>query len=368
MKISCLKNDLEKALLAAQKLASKNLNLPILENTLFEARGDELFVKATNIELFLEYKITISLEKDGDFAIATDILLQSIKSSKDNKKIDLEQKGNLVHVNDGNSSFSIKTVSGEDFPKIKKPEELKDTKNTINKDVLINGIKAVQAYSSNLIIKPELASIYIYKDDEDLVFVATDHFRLAEKRIKFKKDTEFKDILLPVKNANSLVKILESVDDEEFRFVNKENQLSLESEKLFVSSRILDLNFPDYKVIIPKKYSTKLILLKNDLAEALRNTAIFTDKFSKIEFSLEDEKLKIKAQNQDIGEIRKNLDIKKEGEDSFSLNLNNRFLQESLSSINSDTVEIWYTDEKSPILIKGLSDSSFIYILMPMNK
>ncbi len=367
MKISCLKSDLENALLAAQKLLSKNPNLPILENALFEARGDELFIKATNIELFLEYKITVSLEKDGIFAIPVDILLQSIRNSKTDKKIDLELKGNTVSVKTENSNFSIKTVSYEDFPQLKKPEELKNSENKINKNILINGIKAVQAYSSNLTIKPELASIYIYKEAQDLIFVATDQFRLAEKKIKLDRNTDFETLLLPNKNANTLIKILESSEEEDFIFSNKENQLSLQSEHIFISSRVLDLSFPDYKVILPKEYKSKIILLKEDLSDALKKSALFTDKFSKIKLSLKNEKLKIKAQNQDIGEIEEYIKVKSDGENEFSVNLNNRFLQESLSSLNSDTVEIWFLTESAPLLIKALADNSFIYILMPMN-
>jgi DNA polymerase III sliding clamp (beta) subunit (PCNA family) len=35
-------------------------------------------------------------------------------------------------------------------------------------------------------MKPELSSIYIYSDDDAAVFVATDSFRLAEKKVKMK--------------------------------------------------------------------------------------------------------------------------------------------------------------------------------------
>ncbi len=366
MRISCLKQDLEKALLAVQKVISRNPNLPVLENALFEARGDELFIKATNIELFIEYKITISLEKDGVFAIPVDILLQSIRNSKTDKKINLELKSNVLNIKTENSEFSIKTVPHDDFPQIKKPEELKNNENKINKEILINGIKSTQAYSSNLSIKPELASIYIYKDQQDLVFVATDQFRLAEKKIKFNEKLEFDTILLPNKNANILLKILESIEDESFSFSNKENQLSLQSETLFISSRVLDLSFPDYKAIIPQNYKTKLIFLKEDLSEALKKSNLFTDKFNKIEFNFEKDKIKIFAKNQDIGEMKEFIDTKSEG-DEFSVNLNNRFLQEGLNYINSDTIELWYTDKSAPLLIKALSDNSFIYILMPMN-
>ncbi len=367
MKISCLKKDLETALTTVQKVINKNQNLPVIENALFVAMGDELIIKATNLEIFIEYKITVSLEYDGEFLAPIDILLQSIKSSKeDNKKITLELKSNSLYVKDGNSNFSIKTVISEDFPDIKKPQSLKNTNQTINKDILLKGIKSVHAFGSNMLIKPELSSVYLYHEGNDLVFVATDQFRLAEKKINFKKDNFIKNILIPIKNANIIIKILESLEDFEYRFISEENQISLESEHLFISSRVLDISFPDYKTIIPKEFKTKIITLKEDFLLALKKTFLFTDKIGKTKISLESNNLILKTLNKNIGEIEEYIKIKKEGE-NFSLNINNKYLSEGITAINSDSIELWFISKEAPLLIKGVGDNSFIYILMPMN-
>jgi len=368
MKITCLKNDLERALNTVQKAVSKNQAVPAIENVLFEARGDELFIKATNIEVFVEYKITVALEKDGEFLIPVDILLQSIKNSNtQNKKITLELKKNTLHIKDGNSNFTIKTVNKEDFPIIKKPESLKNTKNTIDKDVFLKGVKSVYLFSSNMLVKPELSSVYIHKEDDNLVYVSTDQFRLAEKKIKHNSNENFQNILIPIKNINIIIKILESTEEQTLRFVSEENQLSFESDNLFVSSRILDLSFPDYKNIIPKEYKTKLIVLKEDFLNSLKKTALFTDKFGKTEISLNNKKILLKTENKDIGEIEEQIDVVQEGEDNFKLNINNKYLQEGVLAINSDSVELWFLKEGSPLLLKGVGDDSFVYILMPMN-
>ena len=370
MKIKCLKKDLETALLAAQKVVSKQTNLPVLENVLFEARGDELYIKATNIEVFFEYKITVSIEKDGEFAVPAEILLQVIKGSSGNKKVELNLEGNNLQIKDENGNYTIKTVNHEEFPKLQKPEKLKDVKNKINKELLLNGIKSVYQFSSNMLVKPELSSVYIYSDAEDFVFVATDQFRLAEKKIKFGLNDEFDNILLPNKNANILIKILESTEEENFKLLSEENQLSLQSENMFLSSRILDLSFPDYKVIIPKDIKTKVIVLKSDFLEALRKTTFFTDKFGKVEFSIstEDGKLKIKSQNQTVGEMQEEIKAKIDGEKEFSLNFNYKYLLEGASMVNGDSLQFLYSSDNAPLIIKGVGDNSFTYIVMVMNK
>ena len=60
----------------------------------------------------------------------------------------------------------------------------------IDSKKLIDGIKSVYYSSSVSDIKPEISSVYFYSKDENLTFVSTDSFRLAEKKIKIKKKSE----------------------------------------------------------------------------------------------------------------------------------------------------------------------------------
>ena len=48
-------------------------------------------------------------------------------------------------------------------------------------------------------MKPELSSIYITSQDGELIFAATDSFRLAEKKIQAKNIDDFGPLLIPLK-------------------------------------------------------------------------------------------------------------------------------------------------------------------------
>ena len=77
----------------------------------------------------------------------------------------------------------IKAIPHEEFPIIPKVE---GSSFTLPIEKIITGIRNVYYSASVSDIKPEISSVYIYPDDEDIVFVATDTFRLAEKRVKIK--------------------------------------------------------------------------------------------------------------------------------------------------------------------------------------
>ena len=50
MKFSCIKDNLGKAIAAAERFTGKNITLPVLGNVLLETNGNTLMVTATNLE------------------------------------------------------------------------------------------------------------------------------------------------------------------------------------------------------------------------------------------------------------------------------------------------------------------------------
>ncbi len=353
---------MENVLSLAQKVVSKSQQLPNIENVLMEAYGDELVVKATNVEVYFEAKITVELEKDGILLVNPDILLNSIKNNKSDKKITLIHENNELKVEDEKNKIKIKTFNTDDFPQFKKTDE---EKNESDKKIWIEGLRSTITFSAQSLIKPELSSVFVYNSDEDIVFVSTDQFRLAEKKIKSKLGDNIK-LLIPNKNASLVLKILESSDFDSFYFSTNESQLNIKINNIFLSVRVLDLNFPDYVSIIPKEYKEKLILLKEDFVEALRKSGIFTDKFGKVVLSHKDSILKIKSENSNVGMIEENIDVKADKDLNFSMSFNIKYLQEVLPYINSDSLEILYSGDDKPLLLKALADNSFRYIVMPM--
>jgi DNA polymerase-3 subunit beta len=103
-------------------------------------------------------------------------------------------------------------MTTEDFPTIPTIEDGKVCK--INTKELQNGIKSVIYSASTSSVKPELASVYVYSNEENLIFVSTDSFRLAEKIIKTKKKVDLSGVLIPAKNAADLLKIVEGIEED----------------------------------------------------------------------------------------------------------------------------------------------------------
>jgi len=136
-----------------------------------------------------------------------------------------------------------------------KLKELKSIK--INCKELISGFKSVWYSASNSNIKPELSSVFIYKEDGTLVFVSTDSFRLAEKKVNT-KSPDFPQTLIPFKNVSEIIKLFEDYNND-INIIFEKNQAAFITPEIYVVSRLIDGSFPDYKQIIPKSDDNQVL-------------------------------------------------------------------------------------------------------------
>lgn len=364
MKIQCIKEKLESAISKAEKVVGKNLTLPILSNIHFEVDKDGLRVSSTNLDIGILITIPGKVEKTGKVVVPGNTLY-SLIHTLDDSKINLEHKDQTLHVSSDNTSTTIKTVSDEDFPSIPTIPSRESFK--MNTEDFINGLKSVFFAASVSNMKPELSSVYITHNDDGVIFVATDSFRLAEKRVKNKNVSNFEDVLVPVKNVVEIIKILDGVSGE-LEIQISEGQITLETTEIYITSRLVEGNFPDYKQIIPKESTTNATLLKQDLLGALRTANIFADKFNKINFKISPsgKKFVLQTKNTDVGENTTLVDAALSGDD-VELNFNHKYVVDSFQSIYTDSVSLDFSGEGKPMVIRGISDNSFLYLAMPMS-
>jgi DNA polymerase III subunit beta len=367
MKFKTKKENLIWAVSKAEKIADKNISLPVLANIVIKSEKNKIKTISNNLDIGVELEYENSVEGEGVVALSGQVLISFLNSlSKNENEIEIEAQDNVLKITGKKSKSKIVTHSVEDFPDL--PEI--NTKNSfkIKSEIFVDGLKSVWYAASLSNIKPELSSVYIYIENEDLVFVATDSFRLAEKRIKVKNLNQNINILIPFKNVIEIVRILEDVKEDVNIFV-EENQIGIISNGIKIISRIIEGNFPDYKQIIPKNFETKVTVLKDDFLRVFKAVNVFSDKFNQASISIDTKtnELKVLINNQEKGVLDNVVDIKSEGGD-IEVNFNYKYILDSVNSFDSESLILEFNGKLKPLVIRGLRDSSFTYLVMPMNK
>jgi DNA polymerase-3 subunit beta len=364
MKLECSIEKIKNGISQAERITGKNLTLPVLNSILLIASAKSLKIRSTNLSLGIEIEIPAKVEKEGILAISGSVLNAIFSNILQNENIYLENENDNLLIKTKKSQIKIKCTPHDDFPTI--PVVAGDSFEIESKK-LIEGIKSVYYSSSVSDIKPEISSVFMYTDQDNLVFVSTDSFRLAEKKIKVRGMEEILGILIPFKNVGEILRIFGEFGGMVKVYFNK-NQISFSCENVYLTSRVIDGIFPDYRQIIPKTFATDVVVLKQDLLNALKLSNIFSDKFNQVNLKVspKEKVFELSSMNNDVGENKTNLDAVING-GNIELSFNYKYFLDCFQSIGTDSVSIKFSPSK-PIVVSPISDSSFTYLIMPMNR
>lgn len=368
MKIEINFQKLKEAIQMVERIAGKHMTLPVLSCVLIETKDNLAVFKATNLDVGIEISVSVKSTEDGTIAVPAGVISSFVGQVYDqNQIVKLETSSGNLTISAGKSRGVIKTVPVEDFPTIPNVSDGQEV--VLSSDIIAKGLKSVWYSSSVSSVKPELSSVFVYRDGDYMVFVATDSFRLAEKKIKVPQSSKLNDILIPFKNIPDIMRVLESVGGLVTILMNK-NLISFRSKDIYLVSRVIDGVFPDYRQIIPKGYSTEAIVLKQDLLNALKISNIFSDKFNQIHLMIDPKgkQFQIQTKNSDIGENTTNIDAALTG-DKVEINFNFKYVADSFQSIEADSVSLQLGGVNKPMVIRPVSgDQNFMYLAMPMNR
>ncbi len=367
MKFSTPKEKLLNAVLVAERIVGKKESLPVLSCILLDA-AESLSVRATNLEAGIDVQVPCTIEEKGTVAVAANILSQTLRSISGDKVVVSTEDGNLVIESKGSKTL-IKALPHDEFPTLATESASKGV--TLPRERIVRCIQNVSYAASPSMIRPELGSVYISVRGNEVVCVATDSFRLAERTVQSEGgyDKDGLDILVPLKHAVELVHVLEHSKEELVEFSVSESQLVVVAGTVRFVSRVVDGNFPNYKEVIPKTFVTEATMLKNDLAETLRKARVFSGADQHIGLHVYPQKkiCTAMAQSANVGEMSDSIDAALTGED-LDVNFHIGYLGDCLSSIESDSVTLYFAGVGRPLVIKGVSDTTFTYLVMPLNR
>ncbi|MDP3057555.1 MAG: DNA polymerase III subunit beta [bacterium] len=374
MEFICTQENLNKALLAVEKIITKNTTLPILSNVLLETDNGRLKISATNLEIGVSYRIGAKIEKEGSITIPARVLSSYI-AKLPNKKIKFKTgENNVLNVFLDEITTNVKGMDAREFPIIPKLNEkpVGEVKNVDFKNALLSTIMA-SAVSE---VRPELSGIYLFFDfsKKILTIVATDSHRLAEKIIPLAKGDfeqgENVSVILPKNTAQELIRVLDNAAITEITL--SANQILFSMDGISLISRLIDSKYPDYKQIIPQAFETEITLETKPLINLIRIAGLFSDtQLMNVSFktNIAESLVIIKSESEQIGsneaKIKAQIKTKEKNED-IEIVFNHKQLLEGLSVIFDEKVILGINNGSAPAVLKPEdAKSNYLYVIMP---
>lgn len=366
MRLSCLQKDLNFALGIVSLAVNSSTTLPVLNNILLKASGKELFFAATNLEIAINYSIPADIKNEGAITVPAKLITNYISLLEDDHVEIRVEDGSTLHFKSKNSQTKIKGISPDEFPLIPKVE--KEETFEISPRDLGEAIDSTVFSAATSTTRPILSGVYMNTEKDILKMVATDSFRLAEKRTKLKKKVEKGvECIVPVRTLLEVGRILDFKGDEDLVEINiSKNQILFAIGGVELISRLIEGKFPDYEKIIPKATRTKFEVPVNNLTVATKRVNLFArENNNSIKLAAtNDGKLLISTDETSVGEEKAEVDISIKGENN-KIALNSQYLLDVLGHLRENiTIEM---DEKlTPVVVKPAKTDGYLYIIMPL--
>lgn len=378
MKLTILQNILKKGLTISERIISKSTTFPILSCALLKAEKNFFSLTTTDLERALIWKSLAKVEKEGTFCVPFNIFRNSIETLPE-KPIIIFKENNTLYIQVNEYKISLKGQNFEEFPIIPKITE-EVTVNISAKD-FCQALTQIVSFTSFSSTKIEISGIFLSFQKNLVKMVATDSFRLGEKKlfINFPKLEKEYFFILPQKTAREIINIFSEEEGDIKIFLSPEQILfekqmeEIQYPKIQFLSRLIEGEFPDYETVIPKKYETQIFLKKNDFINHIKAASFFSGKNNaiKIKTDSQNNQVEISSQTPDIGSYSSILPAKIKGKDR-EVFFNHRFLIEGL--INIKTTDVFFElnkrtgneQEAGPAVIKPTEGEDYLYVVMPI--
>lgn len=378
MKLQVLQENLSQALNITSRFASTRAQLPVLANVLLSTKKNKLIVSATNLEISVSLAIGAKVRKEGEITVPAR-LMADLVSNLQVGAINLEAEKEKLKISSQNFSSDISGMNSSDFPAV--PQSIGKGVLNLPKEDFLQGLSQVLFAASIDETRPVLTGVlFIFPpagkqgNKNNFVLVATDGFRLSQKKMSLKplKGQKEQRLILPKSALSELARL--SGDEEEVRFAFREgdSQVVFSVDNAVLSSRVIEGEFPDFERIIPKEIDYKINLDKEELLRAVKLASVFArDSANVVKLSVKKDSIELSAESSQSGSQETQVDAKVEnnsgkGDKEFEIAFNYRFLEDFLQVVEGDEVQLDFSNPNSPGIFTDPEDPNFLHLIMPV--
>jgi DNA polymerase III subunit beta len=361
MKLQVTQENLSKALGSVSRVASSRGTLPILSNVLLKTVGNRLSIAATNLDIAITHFIGSKVGEEGAITVPAR-LMQDFVSSLPGGVIELKLDDNKLHISADKYQSVINGISAEDYPVM--PAIAKGQTWKIPAKTLKTALQQVIVAASSDEARPVLTGVYMHTFEGQLYLVATDSYRLAEKALM--KTKEEVSLLIPASALQDLLRILGDHEGE-VMVTHDDQQVLFTVGDIELVTRLIEGNYPDYRKLIPREFSTSATLTRTDLTNITKVSSLFARESAgsvSINLSEMDQAVSIRSVASQLGENTSSAAAEVKGEGAITLN--SRYILDALHVLSGDKVSFSFNGKLEPCVIIDPAAKDYTHVVMPL--
>jgi DNA polymerase-3 subunit beta len=332
---------------------------PILQGILCETTGSRLRVTGTDLEMTIRTTADVNVQEDGRVVVPGKLATEAIRKLPSGSVTVESSEGEVVITGRG-PRFSLRELPAVDYPDLGDPNL--EGSLDVDGDALSNAISQVAIAASSDAARPILTGVLFEPTDAGVRLVATDSYRLALRDLEGFSLGEAG--LVP---ARGLKELSRSIGAKEMRVSVGTREIVFGSQRGTLTLRLIEGSFPKYGSLLPESYPNRLVVSKEHLLDALGRAALVAEDHIPVRITMRDGGAEMTVTRQDVGGEVEHVPGQFEGSaDEVLIAFNPRYLSEGVSAVTTDDVQIEVTDGLKPAVLRGVGDTSFLYLLMPV--
>jgi DNA polymerase-3 subunit beta len=361
VKINVSKDELVAALGVVSRAVSTRTSVQILSGILLEASGGDLRIAATDMELSLRATVAAQIDGDGAIVLPGKTLVDIARLlPSDEVSIEHRPSESVVHVTAGSASYTLHTYNPEDFPRL--PDVTAVQTFAVDREALLETIQRVARAASRDESRPVLTGILAQFAAGKLTMAATDSYRLAVKETDLAGSAPDLEAIVPGRALQELARIASGGDTIDVGV--HENQVVFGTEGVWLTTRRIDGQFPNYRQLLPEQFEHELTLPRAELLEVVRRAAVMIQRATPLQLRFAEGELTVIARTHEVGESQESMPAPFAG-DTLEIGFNADFLRDGLESVDGDDIRLKLISPLRPAVLQGDGDE-FTYLVMPI--
>ena len=364
MKLTTKRDDLVAKLSIVSRAVSSRAATQSLAGILLSAGDGSVDLRATDLEMGLETKLAAEVERPGSTLLPGRLLAELARSLGDSSvAIELRESERDVEIRSGGSSFHLRTLPSEDFPKF--PEDEGEPLK-IPAAALAATVELVARAASRDDMRPVLTGVLVTADGTELTMVATDSYRLAVKRTELEGGIGGTlEANIPARALRELGRLVATEDGGEVEVLLLRNQAVFKTGDVVLNTRLIEGQFPNFRQLLPESYEHDVRLPRSDLLDVTRRVSQLAQRNAPLRLSFAPGELTVAASTPDVGDAEEKMPAAFEGE-PLEIGFNPDFLREGIESVEGEEVLLRLISPLRPGLLQPVESDDFRYLVMPI--
>ncbi|MGH9058570.1 MAG: DNA polymerase III subunit beta, partial [Acidimicrobiales bacterium] len=386
MKLRCERDLLVEALATAGRAAGSGTGGPqALSGVHLRLQSSTLTLTSTDRDLSIQVQVEVAGVEDGT-ALLPSRLTADIVRSLEPGAVTLTCEEDQASISAGRSHFSVFSYPPEEFPHLSPPE---GAGVVLAAGELNEAMRQVVRAASTDENRFNLTGVLLSAEGEGLRMVATDGFRLALRDLVGTAVlSEGQQVIVPARALSELQRLLSTGSSlagppvrpapdsgrgeagaeigppgagRQVTVRVGELDATFEVGSVLLSTRLLKINFPNYRQLMLPSYPNRLVVGKDPLLDAVRRVKLLVrDALAPVRMALGPDGIQLTASTEEIGQASEDVDAKYEGTE-MCIAFNPTFLMAGVEAVTGDEVLIEIFDASRAAMMRGSESDPYRY-------